>query len=105
MRMSKSFYEVIHVIFQSSIVEQEILTYIRGKTKSPADSEDKYKWHAENKNVNKWLSVSMSPEIGFLQLPTNYEILSALSNVLNQKVQAYFSCLESKSPRKMENLS
>ncbi|KAL6319019.1 hypothetical protein AAG906_001492 [Vitis piasezkii] len=68
------------------IVEREKLSYIRGKTNPPKESEDGYeKWYAENQKVKKWLLISMSQEImkRYLRLPTAQEIWSALSKVFN----------------------
>ncbi|RVW92461.1 hypothetical protein CK203_042718 [Vitis vinifera] len=64
------------------IVEREKLSYIRGKTNQPKESEDGYeKWYAKNQKVKRWLLMSMSPEIikRYLRLPTAQEIWSALS--------------------------
>ncbi|KAK0607303.1 hypothetical protein LWI29_012878 [Acer saccharum] len=83
------------------IAEREKLSYIRGKTKPPAESEEGYeKWYADNQNVKRWLLMSMTPEImkHYLRIPTVHEIWSALSKAfydgsdelhvfsLNQKV-------------------
>ncbi|KAB5531840.1 hypothetical protein DKX38_018510 [Salix brachista] len=64
------------------IAEREKLSYIRGKTKPPVETEDGYeKWYAENQKVKRLLLMSMTPEImkRYLRLPTSYEIWSALS--------------------------
>ncbi|KAL6316690.1 hypothetical protein AAG906_019621 [Vitis piasezkii] len=63
------------------IAEWEKLSYIRGKTNPPKESEDGYeKWYAENQKVKRWLLMSMSPKImkHYLRLPTTQEIWSAL---------------------------
>jgi len=64
------------------IAERERLSYIRGKTKPPAETEDGYeKRYAENQKVKRWLLMSKTPEImkRYLRLLTAYEIWSALS--------------------------
>lgn len=64
------------------IAEREKLSYIRGKTKPPAETEDGYeKWYAENQKVKRWLLMSMTLEImkHYLRLPTAHEIWSSLS--------------------------
>ncbi|RVW54112.1 hypothetical protein CK203_005253 [Vitis vinifera] len=51
------------------IAEREKLSYIRGKTNLPKESEDGYeKWYAENQKVKRWLLMSMSPERIFLNI-------------------------------------
>ncbi|KAL6313887.1 hypothetical protein AAG906_010306 [Vitis piasezkii] len=46
------------------IAKQEKLSYIRGETNPPKESEDGYeKWYAENQKVKRWLLMSMSQEI------------------------------------------
>ncbi|RVX01208.1 hypothetical protein CK203_036104 [Vitis vinifera] len=68
------------------IAKREKLSYIRGKTNPPKESEDGYeKWYAENQKVKRWLLMSMSPEImkRYLRLPTVQEIWSALSKVFH----------------------
>ncbi|KAL6324750.1 hypothetical protein AAG906_017090 [Vitis piasezkii] len=64
------------------IAEWEKLSYIRGKTNPPKESEEGYeKWYAENQKVKRWLLMSMNPKImkRYLRLPTAQEIWSALS--------------------------
>ncbi|RVW80019.1 hypothetical protein CK203_055832 [Vitis vinifera] len=77
------------------IVEQEKLSYIRGKTKPPKELEDGYeKWYAENQKVKRWFLMSMSLEImkRYLRLPTAQEIWSALSKTFydgSDKLQVF----------------
>ncbi|KAJ8617990.1 hypothetical protein MRB53_014176 [Persea americana] len=69
-------------LMEMHIAKREKLSYIRGKTKPPAESEDGYeKWYAENQKVKRWLLMSMAPEImkRYLRLPTAHEIWSAPS--------------------------
>ena len=64
------------------IAERERLSYIRGKTKPPAETEDGYeKRYAENQKVKRWLLMSKTPEImkRYLRILTFDEIWSALS--------------------------
>ncbi|RVX12670.1 Retrovirus-related Pol polyprotein from transposon TNT 1-94 [Vitis vinifera] len=80
--LTKSNYDVWSQLVEMHIAEREKLSYIRGKTNLPKESEDGYeKWYAENQKVKRWLLMSMSPEImkHYLRLPTAQEILSALS--------------------------
>ncbi|RVW18084.1 Retrovirus-related Pol polyprotein from transposon RE2 [Vitis vinifera] len=80
--LTESNYDVWSQLVEMHIAEREKLSYIRGKTNLPKESEDVYeKWYAENQKVKKWLLMSMSPEImkRYLRLPTAQEIWSALS--------------------------
>lgn len=80
--LNESNYDVWSQLMEMHIAEREKLSYIRGKMKQPAESEDGYKkWYAENQKVKRWLLMSMTPEImkRYLRLPTAYEIWSALS--------------------------
>ena len=73
----ESNYDLWSQIMEINIVEQEKLSYIRGKKETPADSDDGYqKWYVENQKVNRWLLMSMSPEIMmcYLSLPTSRDI-------------------------------
>ena len=70
-------YDIWSQLVEMHIAEREKLSYIRGKTNPPKESEDGYeKWYAENQKVKKWLLMSMSPEImkHYLRLPTAQEI-------------------------------
>ncbi|RVW87658.1 hypothetical protein CK203_041128 [Vitis vinifera] len=70
-----------HNSWKCILLKREKLSYIRGKTNPPKESEDGYeKWYAENQKVKRWLLMSMSPEImkRYLRLPTTQEIWSAL---------------------------
>ncbi|KAF7812189.1 retrovirus-related Pol polyprotein from transposon TNT 1-94 [Senna tora] len=80
--LNESNYDVWSQLMEMHIAERGKLSYIRGKVKQPAESEDGYeKWYAENQKVKRWLLMSMTPEImkRYLRLPTAYEIWSALS--------------------------
>nr|CAN82791.1 hypothetical protein VITISV_033795 [Vitis vinifera] len=80
--LTESNYDVWSQLVEMHITEREKLSYIRGKTNLPKESEDGYeKWYAENQKVKRWLLMSMSPEImkRYLRLPTAQEIWSALS--------------------------
>lgn len=80
--LNESNYDVWSQLMEMHIAEREKLSYIRGKKKQPAESEDGYeKWYAENQKVKRWLLMSMTPEImkRYLRLPTAHEIWSALS--------------------------
>ncbi|XP_048229580.1 uncharacterized protein LOC125370043 [Ricinus communis] len=80
--LTESNYDVWSQLMEMHIAEREKLSYIRGKTKPPAESEDGYeKWYAENQKVKRWLLMSMSPEImkRYLRLSTAHEIWTALS--------------------------
>ena len=80
--MAESNYDVWSHLVEMYIVKQEKLSYIRGKTKPPKESEHGYeKWYAENQKVKKWLLMSMSPKImkRYLSLPTTLEIWSVYS--------------------------
>jgi len=80
--LTESNYDVWSQLMEMHIAEREKLSYIRGKTKPPAETEDGYeKWYAENQKVKRWLLMSMTPEImkRYLRLPTAHEIWSALS--------------------------
>ena len=64
------------------LAEREKLSFIRGKTKPPAETDEGYeKWYADNQKVKRWLLMSMTPEImkRYLRLSTAYEIWSAVS--------------------------
>ena len=79
---TQSNYDVWSQLVEMHIAEREKLSYIRGKTNLPKESEDGYeKWYAENQKVKRWLLMSMSSEImkRYLRLPTAQEIWSALS--------------------------
>ena len=80
--LTESNYDIWSQLMEMHIAEREKLSYIRGKTKPPAETEDGYeKWYAENQKVKRWLLMSMTPEImkRYLRIPTAYEIWSALS--------------------------
>jgi hypothetical protein len=98
--LNESNYDVWSQLMELNIAEREKLSYIHGKVKQPAESEEGYeKWYAENQKVKRWLLMSMMPEImkRYLRLSTAHEIWSALSKafydgsdelqvfVLNQK--------------------
>lgn len=80
--LSELNYDVWSQLVEMHIAEREKLSYIKGKMKQPAESEDGYeKWYVENQKVKRWLLMSMTPEImkRYLRIPTAYEIWSALS--------------------------
>ncbi|XP_048229206.1 uncharacterized protein LOC125369892 [Ricinus communis] len=80
--LTESNYDVWSQLMEMHIAEREKLSYIREKTKPPAESEDGYeKWYAENQKVKRWLLMSMSPEImkRYLRLSIAHEIWTALS--------------------------
>ncbi|RVW97925.1 Retrovirus-related Pol polyprotein from transposon RE1 [Vitis vinifera] len=74
--LTESNYDVWSQLMEMHIVEREKLSYIRGKTNLPKESEDGYeKWYAENQKVKRWLLMSLCPEIikRYLRLPTTQE--------------------------------
>ncbi|XP_059654563.1 uncharacterized protein LOC132301315 [Cornus florida] len=93
--LTKSNYDVWSQLMEMHIAEREKLSYIRGKTKPPAESEDGYdKWYAENQKVKRWLLMSMTPEImkRYLCLPTAREIWISLSKAFydgNDELQVF----------------
>ena len=59
--LTESNYDVLSQLVEMHIVEQEKLSYIRGKTNPPKKSKDGYeKWYAKNQKVKRWLLISMS---------------------------------------------
>ncbi|RVW75596.1 hypothetical protein CK203_059082 [Vitis vinifera] len=92
------------------IAEWEKLSYIRGKTNPPKESEDGYeKWYTKNKKVKRWLLMSMNPKImkRYLRLPIAQETWSALSKAFYdgsdelqvvmkdpEDIAAYRKCIE-----------
>ena len=71
--LTESNYDVLSQLVEMHIVEQEKLSYIRGKTNPPKKSKDGYeKWYAENQKVKRWLLMPMSLEIMkcYVCLPT-----------------------------------
>lgn len=80
--LTESNYDVWSQLMEMHITEREKLSYIRGKTNPPKESEDGYeKWYDENQKVKRRLLMSVSPEImkRYLRLPTVQEIWSTLS--------------------------
>lgn len=75
--LNESNYDVWSQLMEMHIAEREKLSYIRGKMKQPAETEDGYeKWYAENQKVKRWLLMSMTPEImkRYLRISTAHEI-------------------------------
>ena len=80
--LTESNYDVWSQLMKMHLAEREKLSYIRGKTSPPEETDEKYeKWHADNQKVKRWLLMSMKPEImkRYLRLSTAYEIWTALS--------------------------
>nr|CAD1834353.1 unnamed protein product [Ananas comosus var. bracteatus] len=80
--LTESNYDIWSQLMEMQIAERDKISYIRGKTKPPAESDEGYeKWYAENQKVKRWLLMSMSPDImrRYLRLPTAHSIWTALS--------------------------
>ena len=72
--MTESNYDVWSQLVEIHIAEPENLSYIRGKTNPPKESENGYeKWYAENKKVKMVVDVHESK---------NYEALLTLTHHL-----------------------
>ncbi|GMP69977.1 hypothetical protein CsSME_00029035 [Camellia sinensis var. sinensis] len=64
------------------IAEKKKLSFIRGNSQPPIETDDGYeKWYVNNQRVKKWLLISMSPNImkQYIRLSTICDIWKALS--------------------------
>lgn len=64
---------------EMQIAKRDKISYILGKTKSHAESNEGYeKWYDENKKIKRWILMSMSPKImgHYLRLHTTFNILT-----------------------------
>lgn len=93
--LTETNYDIWSQLVEMQIAERDKISYIRGKTKPPAEGDEGYeKWYAENQKVKRWLLMSMAPEImrRYLRLHTAYEIWDALSKAFydgNDELQVF----------------
>ncbi|KAL5723468.1 hypothetical protein ACHQM5_006866 [Ranunculus cassubicifolius] len=81
-QLDETNYDLWSQIMEMHIAEKEKLSFIIGKSSTPAKEDEGYdKWYADNQKVKRWLLLSMTPEImkRYIRLATAREIWNAVS--------------------------